>query len=73
LYSLPAAIKAATLSVEFSKAAKLAPCEVAALSPDCGFDTSSQSEQKDALNLSVHKDAGTDNEIPSPTSISRSR
>jgi hypothetical protein len=35
LYSLPAAIKAATLSVEFSKAAKLAPCEVAALSPDC--------------------------------------
>jgi hypothetical protein len=41
--------------------------------PSAGFDTSSQSEQKDALNLSVHKDAGTDNEIPSPTSISRSR
>lgn len=38
-----------------------------------GFNTSSQSEQKDALNLSVHKDTGTDNEIPSPTSISRSR
>jgi hypothetical protein len=32
--------------------------------PSAGFDTSSQSEQKDALNLSVHKDAGTDNEIP---------
>ncbi|CAC5414313.1 IKZF [Mytilus coruscus] len=42
--------------------------------PSAGFDTSSQSPQKDALNLSVHKqDAGTDNEIPSPTSISRSR
>ena len=42
--------------------------------PSAGFDTSSQSPQKDALNLSVHKhDAGTDNEIPSPTSYRPSR
>ena len=42
--------------------------------PSAGFDSSSHSPQKDALNLSVHKhNTSTDNEIPSPTSIIRSR
>lgn len=42
--------------------------------PSGGFDTSSHSPQKDALNLSVHKhNTSTDNEIPSPTSIIHSR